>query len=188
MNAKYTRVLVVLVIGLVLLTSVPVKAEGTYQTYLPLVMDDYQTPPVPGITISYIHECRQEGSISGTTENVYPSDYKIAVYIYSSGWWNKPYWVSPLTDINPDGTWTTDVTTGGNDTMATNLRRSWFRTATTRRSSEDPQIFPQELYDNAAAYDIKERDCPLREISFSGYTWYVTGFNRANRCRAELLH
>ena len=53
-----------------------------------------------------------------------PADYKVAAYIYvpsGGGWWTKPYFNSPLTSIEVDGTWTCDITTGGRDETATRI-------------------------------------------------------------------
>jgi hypothetical protein len=53
----------------------------------------------PKITITHAPSDGVYGSASGTVKGVNPSNYKVAVYIYVSGWWNKPYWNSPLTEI-----------------------------------------------------------------------------------------
>ncbi|HCU38478.1 MAG TPA: hypothetical protein DGT21_24585 [Armatimonadetes bacterium] len=57
--------------------------------------------------------------LRGRAIGVDPGQYRIAVYIYVSGWWTKPYWDAPLTPLRPDGTWSCDVTTGGIDESAT---------------------------------------------------------------------
>jgi hypothetical protein len=150
--------------------EVSVLADGNNQIFLPIVMKNYVKPMVD---ITYMHPCRQTGYISGTVENVSPADHKIAVYIYVSGWWNKPYWAAPLTDINPDKTWQTYVTTGGNDTMATKFAAFLVPNGYNPPLIGGSASLPTELYANSLAYDIKERDCPLRSITFSGYTWLV---------------
>jgi hypothetical protein len=60
---------------------------------------------------------------------VNPGDYKVVVYIYVNyvqgweGWWGpKPYYTSPLNGINSDGSWTCDITTGGDDAYATRIK------------------------------------------------------------------
>ena len=46
--------------------------------------------------------------------------YMVAVYINVDGyWWIKPTYDWPLTTINPDGTWSAYITTGGHDQDAT---------------------------------------------------------------------
>jgi len=67
----------------------------------------------------------------GTTDNLKgvvtggldPVNLAVVVYIKVGGaWWGpKPTWASPLTLIKPDGTWETDITTGGVDTSATEV-------------------------------------------------------------------
>jgi ribulose bisphosphate carboxylase small subunit len=51
-----------------------------------------------------------------------PADYRILVYIkVDQSWWIKPYEDSPLTKIASDGSWNTDITTGGHDADATKV-------------------------------------------------------------------
>ena len=72
-----------------------------------------------------IDSCPAIGSgenITGHCYGVTSSDYKIVVYIkVNGGWWIKPYFNSPLTTINADGSWSCDVTTGGIDSTATEI-------------------------------------------------------------------
>jgi len=37
----------------------------------------------------------------GRVDCVNPADYKVAVYIYVTGWWTKPTWDHPLWDCSP---------------------------------------------------------------------------------------
>jgi len=66
-----------------------------------------------------------KGSISdlqGRVCGVVTAQFNIAVYIQvNGGWWTKPYWTQPTTSINVDGSWTTDITTGGIDETATKI-------------------------------------------------------------------
>jgi hypothetical protein len=66
-----------------------------------------------------------KGSITdlqGRVCGVVTAQFKVAVYIQvNGGWWTKPYWNQPKTDINTDGSWTTDITTGGIDETATKI-------------------------------------------------------------------
>ncbi len=65
--------------------------------------------------------------LKGKVSHVKPKDYKVAVYIYVpdippvSGWWTKPTFATPLTSIACDGTWRTDIMTGGVDETATKI-------------------------------------------------------------------
>lgn len=60
-------------------------------------------------------------NLTGQVLHVDPSAYKVAVYIYVSGWWTKPTFSEPLTTIQFDGSWMTDITTGGIDQFATRI-------------------------------------------------------------------
>jgi autotransporter-associated beta strand protein len=58
------------------------------------------------------------GYLSGTLTGVAdPTQYVIAPldYIPGSGWWPKPTFAQPWVNVNPDGTWTAPVFTGGID-------------------------------------------------------------------------
>jgi len=51
-----------------------------------------------------------------------PSKFKVVVYIYVSGWWGpKPQWANPYTDIMSDGSWSTNIVTGGSDAQASKI-------------------------------------------------------------------
>jgi hypothetical protein len=57
---------------------------------------------------------------------VNPDDYQITVYVYletcTVGWWGpKPTWDDPLTPIAEDGTWETQIVSGGCDHQATRI-------------------------------------------------------------------
>lgn len=62
-----------------------------------------------------------EGRVLNVTDT---TKYKVATYINVAApggwtkWWTKPYWTLPLTNIEADGTWKTNITTGGVDTWA----------------------------------------------------------------------
>lgn len=100
------------------------------------------------------------------------SNYAVAVYIYvGNGWWNKPTFAAPLTAIGSNGRWTTDVTTGGSDALATRLAAVLWR----RADGPPPQVsggpLPASLLEKP--HVIKNRKPPQRQLSFSGYTWNV---------------
>jgi len=96
-------------------------------------------------------------NLQGQIWHVLPSDYKVAVYIYVSGWWIKPYFASPKTTIASDGKWICDITTGGSDQNATKIA------AFLIPNSYDPPLlagsagFPVALTDNAVASIIYNR-------------------------------
>lgn len=127
----------------------------------------------PSIEITKLPTCRTSELLLGKVSGVKFSDYKVAVYIYVLGWWNKPTWASPLTPISSNGTWSTNVTTGGNDKMATQYAAFLVPNGYNPPLLAGNSILPPELYTNSVTNTQKERVCPLREIKFSGYTWKV---------------
>jgi hypothetical protein len=72
------------------------------------------------IAFTHVPAMGTSEDLSGRVLHVSPADHRVVVYICVAGsWWIKPYWADPTTIINDDGTWTCDVTTGGNDAYAT---------------------------------------------------------------------
>lgn len=141
---------------------------------LPLfILTDVAYSQNPTIAITKLPTCRTTKPLLGKVSGVNPANYKVAVFIYVSGWWNKPTWANPLTPIASDGTWTTNVATGGNDTIATKYAAFLVPNGYNPPLLGGQQTLPAELYANSVANTIKDRVCPLREIKFSGYTWQV---------------
>ena len=77
----------------------------------------------PGIEFTYVPPIGSFEDLRGRITGGYnPENLAVAVYIkVGEGWWTKPYWDSPLTYPNSDGTWVCDITTGGHDETATEI-------------------------------------------------------------------
>lgn len=78
-------------------------------------------PGSPTIEFLQVPQYGTFANLTGQVLHVDPSAYKVAVYIYVSGWWTKPTFSEPLTTIQFDGSWMTDITTGGIDQFATRI-------------------------------------------------------------------
>ena len=80
----------------------------------------------PSISITSVPKMAKNGNATGSITGILAANYSkyaVAVFIkVAGGWWNKPTFAAPLTTIKSNGTWTADVTTGGNDTSATEFR------------------------------------------------------------------
>jgi exo-beta-1,3-glucanase (GH17 family) len=91
------------------------------------IQDNWSNGGIPGgsgdptIEFTYIPPLGSFENLVGQVWHVDPSDHKVAVYIYVSGWWTKPTFANPLTTIQVDGSWITDITTGGIDEQATRI-------------------------------------------------------------------
>lgn len=129
---------------------------------------------VETINITSVPTCKTAEDLSGIVTGVEPSEYRVVVYVMvEGGWWNKPYFAQPLTVINPDGTWLTDVTTGGNDGIASQFAAFLILYGYAPPLVGGSSTLPNELYNNSAADTVVERECPMKQISFSGYSWSV---------------
>lgn len=111
----------------------------------------------PGITITHTPPYGVSGSASGTVKGVNYSNYKVAVYIYVSGWWNKPYWNSPLTEIESDGRWSCEINTGGNDIYATQVAAFLVPAKYVPPEMAGEESLPSTLYKNSVAHSIVKR-------------------------------
>ena len=74
----------------------------------------------PKIVFTSIPAYGTQADLNGQVYSV-DANYKVAVYIFVSGWYNKPMWEQPLTSIRDGGKWTCDVTTGEYDDHATRI-------------------------------------------------------------------
>ncbi len=148
----------------------PGGISGPTKISLPLVMRDYCHP---SIFFTYKPPFDTYQDLQGQISCAQPSDYKVAIYVYDSGWKNKPTLDSPLTSIQNDGTWTCDITTELYDSISTGVA------AFLVPDGYDPPLLyrvnplPVEIFENAAAYVIEDRFPDYRLIQFSGYTWKV---------------
>ncbi|OGY25961.1 MAG: hypothetical protein A2Z24_02480 [Candidatus Woykebacteria bacterium RBG_16_44_10] len=110
-------------------------------------------PGTPTIEFTYVPPYGSFDNLKGQVCHVWPADYKVAVYIYVVGrWWTKPYWAWPLTDINPDGSWVCDITTGGVDEEATKIAAFLVP-----NGYAPPEDEPDLIGDNAVAEVIATR-------------------------------
>ena len=77
----------------------------------------------PAIHISSVPTYGAYGSAAGTITGLSAGDYSqydVATFIeVNGGWWTKPTFAQPTVPINSDGSWRTNITTGGNDQNAT---------------------------------------------------------------------
>ena len=92
------------------------------------IADNWTTAGVPGgagtpqINFVFVPPFGAFDNLFGQVLHVNTDDYKVAVYIQvSGGWWTKPTFASPVTNIELDGSWECDITTGGSDQNATKV-------------------------------------------------------------------
>lgn len=112
-------------------------------------------------------------NLQGQVTCIDPTNYRVAVYIFVSGWWTKPTFANPLTLIQSDGTWTTDITTGGLDQNATKIAAYLVPDGYNPPLMGGGQTLPPELEENSATSVMVEREPIYRTLEFLGYTWNV---------------
>jgi hypothetical protein len=125
---------------------------------------------VPTIEFTNVPSYGSFDDLQGKVTNVIPTDYKVIVYIYVSGWWTKPSSASPLTDISTSSTWICDITTGGSDQYATKIKAFLVHNGYTPPQMTGGQVLPAELDSYPSVEIVRQQE---RHITFSGYDWIV---------------
>ncbi|HVU28447.1 MAG TPA: glycoside hydrolase family 16 protein [Verrucomicrobiae bacterium] len=134
----------------------------------------------PTIIITNLPAYGTQGNLGGLVMNANPATNSVAVYIYVSGaWYSKPSCASALTPIQPDGSWTANITTSGSDPNATEIAAFLV-----------PTNYDQACVNGAAGLTIPSqaeavvyanRVSPgLRRFNFSGYGWSVRNTTAAS--------
>ena len=118
--------------------------------------------------------------LSGLALNASSVSNAIAVFIYvpGFGWVAKPTCAQPLTPIQPDGSWSANVTTGGaGDLTATRFAALLVNTNFTQDCVLGLANLPTNAYAQAIAKTVITRPSPgVRFLSFSGYDWWVKNY------------
>jgi hypothetical protein len=130
----------------------------------------------PAIVMTNVPAFGTFGNLSGVVADAAPATHRVAVFIYvpSAGWWSKPYCDAQLTVIQPDGSWTADITTGGVDEFATKITALLVGTNYSEPCVMGPPALPANVTTQALASATVERvDPSVRGVSFSGYDWWV---------------
>lgn len=136
-----------------------------------------QPPPStePAVTFVSVPPYGSFQNLTGRAFNVNPATHGVAVYIFVGGWWTKPYADSRVTLINPDGSWTCDITTGGIDEQATRIAAFLIPLAYSPPVVLGSASLPSELAANALASleVIRDNAGTVRVVRFAGYEWTV---------------
>ena len=74
----------------------------------------------PSIEITNTPPIGSFDNLAGRVSEANPAQHRVAVFIYvpSAGWYSKPYCNPQLTVIQPNSSWSADITTGGADELA----------------------------------------------------------------------
>lgn len=107
----------------------------------------------PGLQFTSVPPQGSSALLVGQEWHVVPANYYVVVYIHvgSNGWWVKPYSNAPLTTINCDGTWNTNIVTGGSDASADQIAAFLIPTTYSPPILTGSGTLPADLYANAVA-------------------------------------
>lgn len=127
----------------------------------------------PVIEFTFVPPYGSSKNLTGRVRNINTKNFKVAVYIFveDTGWWIKPRFTQALTTIQPDSTWSVDITTGGNDRFTTRIRAFLVHDGFKPPLADGLDLLPDSLNKIAAAIVDTKRN--PRFIKFSGYQWWV---------------
>jgi exo-beta-1,3-glucanase (GH17 family) len=123
-------------------------------------------PGSPSIEFSSVPPYGSNNNLFGQVLHVNTDDYRVAVYIYVGGWWTKPTFANPLTNIGLTGVWECDITTGGSDPNATQIVAFLVPATFSPPLMSGGQTLPPSLDQNSVA---------RTEIARSSTSLYIQG-------------
>lgn len=95
---------------------------------------------------SYLH-------LKGVVKHEDAARVRVAVYIrVHGGWWTKPYWDAPATPVAADGTFSVDITTGGQDEQASEIAAYLIPAEYNPPGVRGEQELPAELLEKSLAH------------------------------------
>ena len=145
----------------------------------------------PSILITNLPAYGTYNALSGVVLNANPATNAVAIFIYvpGYGWVTKPFCDPQLTTIQPDGSWSANVTTGGaGDMTATRFAALLVSTNFSEACVLGLPNLPASTYTLASAKTVVTRPSPgVRFLNFSGYDWWVKNYGAPVRTRAKLF-
>src|SRR5262249_2632448 len=130
----------------------------------------------PQILLTNVPPFGSSADLQGSVAGVNPAACRVAVFIFipGAGWWSKPFCSPQLTVIQTDGSWTTDITTGGSDDQATKITALLVSTNYNQPCVLGASSLPANVTTQALASATAIRLNPnLRWINFCGYDFSV---------------
>ena len=127
----------------------------------------------PQIEFTSVPAYGSSSDLEGRVRNVDPDSFRVAVYIFpeGAGWWVKPTFPQPCTDIRPDSFWTADITTGGADNYAMRICAFLIPESSDCPLAGGLCYLPDTLY--SISVDSVCTTRTPKTIAFSGYEWWV---------------
>jgi hypothetical protein len=139
---------------------------------------------VPKILITNLPAYGSSDNLAGVVLCADPAAFRVAVFIDVPpyGWYSKPTCAQALTPIQPDGSWSADITTGGADTNATRIAALLVSTNYSQPCVLGEPFLPTNVFSEAIASAIVTREYPsVRWINVSGYDWWLKASSGTNQ-------
>ncbi len=136
----------------------------------------WEAEAAPAIEITNVPPFGSFANLGGRVLDASPVTNRVAVFIYvpGAGWYSKPYCDPQLTVIQPDSSWTADITTGGSDQNATRITALLVSSNYNQPCVQGLAALPENVTTQAiASATVYRQDPNLRWIQYSGYDWWV---------------
>ncbi|MBL9168800.1 MAG: immunoglobulin domain-containing protein [Verrucomicrobiales bacterium] len=130
-------------------------------TSAPIHLGVLPRPTNPQVRVIEMPPFGQGGVVSGVVSNVTFTNYAIAAYLKVgfNGWWTKPSFAAPLTQLNPaSGTFSFSAVTGGIDALASQYAVFLIPLGWSPPALSGSQVLPDSLFTHAESYSIVTRD------------------------------
>ena len=131
----------------------------------------------PAVVITNLPAYGTTDTLKGYVIGADPAKQALAVFIYvpGFGWVNKPFCAPVLVPIQPDGSWSANITTGGSgDTTATRIAALLVNTNYNVGCVLGTPTLSTNIYSQAIAKAIVTRPSPgVKFVNFSGYDWWI---------------
>jgi hypothetical protein len=117
-------------------------------------------PGTPAIRLTHVPPRGSVDTLRGAVQHVKPADYYVAVFIQvpgSGGWWTKPTFAEPRTQVHCNGGFSADITTGANDSEATQIAAFLLPNNADPPALAGNATLPPSLYKSAAAVVLVSR-------------------------------
>jgi hypothetical protein len=161
-------------VALLLLTTLWVGATRAQQTSGGETADGADAPSIIFTGVPPFGSTSE--NLFGRVLNVNPSDFRVAVLIFvpDLGWYTKPFCDPPLTIIQADGTFRTNVVTGGVDQTAEQYAAYLVPASFSHPCVLGAGAVPETVERQAVAKVVVSRPNPAQKvIRFSGYDWRI---------------
>jgi len=127
----------------------------------------------PDVEFSSVPAYGSFDDLRGQVSGVDPKRHGVAVYIFAGGWWSKPTFDSPSTKLALDGSFVTDITTGGVDETATRIAAFVIPQGAKIPLAKGEQQLPAVLKRISVADVVVRRHDKRRRLDFAGLRWIV---------------